>query len=45
VEVLPYVFLTDEDRGYMRELVKRSVRLTAQDIPGNSPRVLNSLVV
>ena len=45
VELLPYVFITDEDRGYMRELVKRSVRLTAQDIPGNKPRVINSLVV
>ncbi len=45
VELLPYVFITDEDRGYLRELVKRSVRLTAQDIPGNKPRVINSLVV
>jgi len=45
IELLPYVFLTEEDRVYMRELVKRSVKLTAQDIPGNSPLVINSLVV
>lgn len=45
VELLPYVFLTDEDRHYLRELVKRSVTFTAQDIPGNAPRVINSLVV
>lgn len=44
-ELLPYVFLTNEDRGYLRELVKKSVTLTAQDIPGNSPRIINSLVV
>lgn len=45
VELLPYVFLTDEDRRYLRELVKRSITLTAQDIPGNEARVINSLVV
>jgi len=45
VELLPFVFLTDEDRTYLRELVKKSVTLTAQDIPGNNPRVINSLVV
>jgi len=44
-ELLPYVFLTSEDRSYLRELVKKSVTLTAQDIPGNSPRIINSLVV
>jgi len=45
VELLPFVFLTDEDRHYLRELVKRSVTLTAQDIPGNEARIINSLVV
>ena len=45
VELLPYVFVTEDDRRDLRELVKRSVTLTAQDIPGNSPRVINSLVV
>ena len=44
-ELLPYVFLTDEDRGDLRELVKRNVRLSAQDIPGNPPRIINSEVV
>lgn len=44
-ELLPYVFLTEEDKKYLRELVKRSVALTAQDVPGNTPQNLNSLVV
>ncbi len=44
-ELLPYVFLTDEDKTYLRELVKRSVTLLAQDIPGNNPRNINALVV
>ena len=29
-ELLPYVFLTDEDKSYLRELVKKSVALLAQ---------------
>jgi mannose/fructose/N-acetylgalactosamine-specific phosphotransferase system component IIB len=45
VELLPFVFLTDDDRTCLRELVKRGVTLTAQDIPGNEARVINSLVV
>jgi mannose/fructose/N-acetylgalactosamine-specific phosphotransferase system component IIB len=44
-EVLPYVFLTDEDKSYLRELVKRSVTLLAQDVPGNTPQNINALVV
>lgn len=44
-EVLPYVFLTDEDKSYLRELVKRGVTLLAQDVPGNVSRNINSLVV
>jgi len=44
-ELLPYVFLTDEDKNYFRELVKRKVMLKAQDIPGNAPKNINSLVV
>jgi mannose/fructose/N-acetylgalactosamine-specific phosphotransferase system component IIB len=44
-EVLSYVFLTDEDKSYLRELVKRGVTLLAQDVPGNAPRNINSLVV
>ena len=44
-ELLPYVFLTEQDRVYLRELVKKSVALVAQDIPGNPPKNINSLVV
>jgi mannose/fructose/N-acetylgalactosamine-specific phosphotransferase system component IIB len=44
-ELLPFVFVTQEDRMYLRELVKRGVRLLAQDVPGNTSRVINSLVV
>jgi mannose/fructose/N-acetylgalactosamine-specific phosphotransferase system component IIB len=44
-ELLPYVFLTEEDRGLLRELVKQGVTLRAQDVPGSSVTVINSLVV
>jgi mannose/fructose/N-acetylgalactosamine-specific phosphotransferase system component IIB len=44
-ELLPYVFLTDEDKSYLRELVKKNVTLLAQDVPGNSTHNINSLVV
>ena len=44
-ELLPYVFLTEEDRELMRELVKCGVTLKAQDVPGNNATVINSLVV
>jgi len=44
-EVLPYVFLTDEDKQYLRELVKRNITLLAQDVPGNNARNINALVV
>ena len=44
-ELLPYVFLTDDDRDHLRELVKHGITLTAQDIPGNEARIINSLVV
>jgi mannose/fructose/N-acetylgalactosamine-specific phosphotransferase system component IIB len=44
-EILPFVFLTEEDKRLLRELVKRGVTLVAQDIPGNSPKNLNSTVV
>ena len=44
-ELLPYVFLTQEDRRLLRDLVKQGVTLLAQDIPGNSPTNLNSMVV
>ena len=44
-ELLPFVFLTDEDRDLLRELVKSGITLLAQDIPGNTATVINSLVV
>lgn len=44
-ELLPYVFITEEDRDLMRELVKSGVTLKAQDVPGNNATVINSLVV
>ena len=45
VELLPFVFLTAEERMYLRELVKHGVTLSAQDIPSNPARIINSLVV
>jgi mannose/fructose/N-acetylgalactosamine-specific phosphotransferase system component IIB len=44
-EILPYVFLTEEDKRLLRELVKQGITLFAQDIPGNSPKNINSLVI
>ena len=45
VEILPFVFLTEPERSSLRELVKRGITLSAQDIPSNPARVINSLVV
>jgi mannose/fructose/N-acetylgalactosamine-specific phosphotransferase system component IIB len=45
VELLPFVFLTEEERASLRELVKHGLTLSAQDIPSNAARVINSLVV
>ena len=45
IELLPFVFLTADERAALRELVKRGVTLTAQDVPSNPARVINSLVV
>jgi mannose/fructose/N-acetylgalactosamine-specific phosphotransferase system component IIB len=45
VELLPFVFLTDDERTALRELVKRGITLSAQDVPSNPARVINSLVV
>jgi mannose/fructose/N-acetylgalactosamine-specific phosphotransferase system component IIB len=44
-ELLSYVYLTDGDREMLRELVKKGFTLLAQDIPGNAPKNINSLVV
>jgi len=45
VELLPFVFLTHEERTALRELVKHGVTLSAQDVPSNPARIINSLVV
>jgi mannose/fructose/N-acetylgalactosamine-specific phosphotransferase system component IIB len=45
IELLPFVFLTEDERRALRELVKRGVTLSAQDIPSNPARIINSLVV
>ncbi len=45
IELLPFVFVTPDERAYLRELVKRGVTLSAQDVPSNPARVINSLVV
>jgi mannose/fructose/N-acetylgalactosamine-specific phosphotransferase system component IIB len=44
-ELLPYVFVTGEDKQFLRELVKQGVTLLAQDVPGNEAKVINSMVV
>lgn len=45
VELLPFVFITAEERACLRELVKKGITLWAQDVPSNAPQVINSLVV
>ncbi len=45
IELLPFVFVTPEDRAALRELVKKGVTLSAQDVPSNPARIINSLVV
>jgi mannose/fructose/N-acetylgalactosamine-specific phosphotransferase system component IIB len=45
IELLPFVFVTPEERSFLRELVKRGITLSAQDVPSNPARVINSLVV
>ena len=45
VELLPFVFLVHEERAALRELVKRGVTLSAQDVPSNPAKIINSLVV
>lgn len=45
IDLLPFVFVTPEERRFLRELVKCGVTLSAQDVPSNPARVINSLVV
>jgi mannose/fructose/N-acetylgalactosamine-specific phosphotransferase system component IIB len=43
-ELLPFVFLTHDDRRLLGELARRGVKLLAQDLPGNAVTVLNPMV-
>jgi mannose PTS system EIIAB component len=43
-EVLPYVFLDESDRAELRELLRRGVRVYAQDLPSNSPHAMDAWV-
>jgi len=43
-EVLPYIFLDAVDRAELLALAARYVAVTAQDLPGNAPHGLESLV-
>jgi mannose/fructose/N-acetylgalactosamine-specific phosphotransferase system component IIB len=44
-EVLPYVYLSEEDRSALKSLVESGVRLVARDIPGNPAVDLRALLV
>jgi mannose/fructose/N-acetylgalactosamine-specific phosphotransferase system component IIB len=43
-EVLPYVFLDDEDRARLASIAARGVRVTAQDLPSNPVHPLETLI-
>ncbi len=45
IELLPFVYVTTQEKSFLRELVKRGVALSAQDVPSNAARIINSLVV
>jgi len=45
IELLPFVYVTPEEKTFLRELVKRGIALSAQDVPSNPARIINSLVV
>jgi mannose/fructose/N-acetylgalactosamine-specific phosphotransferase system component IIB len=44
-EVLPFVYLSDDDRSLLKDLVDRGVRLIARDIPGNPAVDLKPLLL
>jgi mannose/fructose/N-acetylgalactosamine-specific phosphotransferase system component IIB len=43
-EVLPYVFLDDEDRKRLAAIAARGVRVYAQDLPSNAVHPLETLI-
>lgn len=45
IELLPSIYVTPQEKTFLRELVKRGVALSAQDVPSNPARIINSLVV
>lgn len=45
IELLSFVYVTPQEKSFLRELVKRGVALSAQDVPSNPARIINSLVV
>jgi mannose/fructose/N-acetylgalactosamine-specific phosphotransferase system component IIB len=44
-ELLPFVYLSENDRKLLKELIGRGLSFTAQDIPGNPAINLKPLVV
>jgi mannose/fructose/N-acetylgalactosamine-specific phosphotransferase system component IIB len=44
-EILPYVYLSEEDRAALKSLAEQGVRLIARDIPGNPAVDLHPLLV
>ena len=44
-EVLPYVYLSDEERAVLKGLSETGVRLVARDIPGNPAVDLSALLI
>lgn len=44
-ELLPFVYVSEDDRRLLKDLVGRGVKLVAQDIPGNPAINLAPLIV
>ena len=44
-ELLPFVYVSDDDRRLLKDLADKGVTLVAQDIPGNPAIRLNPLVL
>lgn len=44
VEVLPYVYLDDADRGRLRAIERLGVRVFAQDLPSNPSHMLGPMM-
>lgn len=43
-EVLPYLFLDDEDRGRLKDLAEEGVTISARDLPGSHEVTLKALL-